>query len=843
MSEGTTGSGTVAPLVGTLPPQCQRDLDSLRRFVHRSFNQGLLADAVSPARFREVLLTGATGFIGRFFLRDLLLQKSDLVVNCIVRADNVEHGFERLRAALKQAEIWEEAFAPRIRPVIGDITEARFGLNETDYDNLSHRIDSVYHLAGDLSLASSYAAIRKINTFSVRNVLELCLSGRYKHLFYASTMGVFPQYFCAFAREFSGTRIEHQMQPDLASMKRVFPLGLLGYPWSKLVAEQSLLFAHQTGLPVAIFRLPRTSQASTGFAQPNDITVRIFSAVVDIEMMPPGFTIQQSNEAVDVLSEICTAISLNPRRRFTVYHCCNPQPALHELEPADFGLDWPKVSFGSFKRACQARGENSPLFGYWALIDHFAPYWFSDSKSNASLPICDRALREDCPTPVRWPGLINMVKSYSDWTRRHRQHWPYPVTQSRLDFHWLVKRAERFAGREGVAFEQAFPDWVLHGMRQMVQAIKAPESRVLDDQIGGVVYDFCRLLSSRAKLARERCHHPEIDREVVVRPVFIVGINRTGTTYLHRLMSRDERFWVLRLYEYGEPVLSMAEYATVAGTLDDPRRERTEEMLQASEIVKALEGIHDFNIDEPEEDFPIFRMAFAAWVSTVRLHLPEFGRWLTTTGSRKAYAFHRRVIQQYSWQRRIRKPEFRGQWLFKMPFHLMELESLLETYPDALFIQTHRAPNKFMGSWNSLVARVRSIASEPLPAYELGAAQLEFMSGMMEKAVRFRETHPELEHRWIDVNYVDLVEDPLAVVHGIYEHFNWPLKRAAVTAMDHWLLRQVERRRTESRHRYDLADFGLTPEDINTAFAGYEEFLTRSGIRRSSLRSGSTAAS
>jgi len=248
-----------------------------------------------------------------------------------------------------------------------------------------------------------------------------------------------------------------------------------------------------------------------------------------------------------------------------------------------------------------------------------------------------------------------------------------------------------------------------------------------------------------------------------------------------------------------------------------------------------LEGIHDFNVDEPEEDFPIFRMAFSAWVTTSRFHVPEYGRWLNANGSGEAYAYHRRTLQHFAWQRRQREPGRQGQWLLKMPFHLMELETLIETYPDALFIQTHREPSQFMGSWNSLVERVRSLSSEPLPANEFGAEQLAFMSGMMDRAVQFRESHSELEHRWFDVNYVDLVEDPMAVVHTIYERFNWPLDRGTINTMDDWLFRQAERRRSEPRHRYDLGDYGLTREDINAAFARYRDFLTHRDIRKSAL--------
>ena len=383
----------MAPLVGTLPPQCQRDVDSLRAFIRRAISEGTPAAAVSPADLREVLLTGATGFVGRFVLRDLLLQNADLVVHCLVRAADGEHGLQRLRAALEEAEIWDETFTARVRVVAGDIGEARLGLSPTGFDELAQRIDAVYHFAADVSLSVSYLAIRKTNAFSMRNVLELCLHTRRKHLFYASTMGVFPQYFCDFANEFAGSSIGHQAQPDLADMKRLFPLGVVGYPWSKVVAEQSLLFAQQAGLPVAIFRLPQTSRSSEGFTQPNDTTVRVYAAIDDVQMIPDGFSFQGHSHSVDTLSRICTAIAANPERRFTLYQCCNPNPVQHELELADFGLYLREVSYAAFKRACQARGEVSPLHGFWALLDHFSPYWFSANKARTPLPATARCAR------------------------------------------------------------------------------------------------------------------------------------------------------------------------------------------------------------------------------------------------------------------------------------------------------------------------------------------------------------------------------------------------------------------------------------------------------------------
>ena len=296
-----------------------------------------------PNDFQEVFLTGATGFVGRFFLRELLRQNERLIVHCLVRAESAEHGLERIHDALECAEVWEEEFAPRLRVVPGDAYEERFGLGEPAFDELCRRIDAVYHLAANVGLVLSYADIREENTLGLRSVLELCLRTRLKHLFYGSTMGVFPAYFCDFGGEHSRSRIDDQMQPDLADMKMTFPLGAIGYPWSKLVAERGVLFAQAAGVPVAIFRLPQMGLSSTGYTQANDLPARLFAAATQLGKAPHGFSIQRNAEPVDTVSEICTAISLNPNRRFTIYHCCDPEPPYEDLEVADLGYYWQSV--------------------------------------------------------------------------------------------------------------------------------------------------------------------------------------------------------------------------------------------------------------------------------------------------------------------------------------------------------------------------------------------------------------------------------------------------------------------------------------------------------------------
>ena len=830
MSETAVDIAPVPPLAGTLPPQCRKDLDTLRKFVRDCIDRGPPADPVSPADFREVLLTGATGFIGRFFLYELLRQNTRLTVRCLVRADGAAHGRERIHAAMRQAEIWDEDFDARIEVTVGDIVQPGFGLASGQFAALCRRIDAVYHLAADINIQSSYRDIRRINTFGVRNVLELCLRERFKHLFYASTMGVFPQYFYGFANEFRDARIDDPMQPDLASMKKMFPIGLLGYPWSKLTSEQALGFAQRAGMPLAIFRLPQTNLSSSGFSPVDDLAVRLFAAVADSETQPQGFTFRCSNEAVDMVGRICAAISLNPKRRSTIYHCCNPQLDQYDLEPADFGFYWRTVPYDSFKRASQARGEASPMHGHWTVLDHFRDYWFSENKPRGRLPIDDRAIREDCPLPIEWAGSFTKLRRTREWVGRHRETWPYPVPQSRLDFDRLMARAANYAGELGVDFESAYPGWMREALQRLVGALQASAAGLVADKLGNVVFELSRFLRQNAEIASERQRHPEIERERIVRPVFIVGINRSGTTFLHRLLARDRRFWALRLYELIKPVLPGSGYGTVAGTPDDPRRAQVEEAFNAVEIFKAMEGVHPVDFDEPEEDFPIFKMSFKSWTFAAQFHVPDYARWVADSGSGDAYGYHRRMVRHFTWQRRQATPGQEGQWLFKMPFHLKELETLLETYPDALFIQTHRAPSEALASWNSLVERARSVAAEPLPRDETGAEQLAFMSGMLNGAARFRQARPELEHRWIDVAYTDLIRDPMAAVRDIYGRFDWALEQTAVDGMGAWLSRQAEQRRREIRHSYRLEDYALTPEAVNRAFQPYLDFAAAGGL-------------
>ncbi len=821
----THGRGNPA-LTGVLPPQCRQDITTLRHFVRETITYPPPTDAVSPTAFREVFLTGATGFIGRYLLHGLLQQNRELIVHCLVRADSIEEGEMRLQTVLQKTDLWEEIDRHRIRVVIGDITKHHLGLTDEDFTDLCQRLDAVYHFAATLSLAATYKQLRRNNVFSIRNIIELSLKTRFKHVFFASTLGIFPEYFCSFGREFETCQIEDESQPDIELMKRHFPLGLIGYPWSKLVSEQALLFAHAAGMPLAIFRLPITGIATSGYINPTDILARLSAAAVQVEMAPPGVGTRKPSDPVDILADICSGISMNPVRQHLIYHCCEPEPGLYDLDSADMGVQLKEGSYPEFKQACLAHGENSPLDGHWILLDHFARYWFYDREPRRLSQIDDQAIRNDYPRLIHWPKVLTKVLRAWDWMTNPDNNWPYSLPDVRLDYDLLVERARLYAESMDVQFQDTYPDWMLQGLQHSVESLNSQKVKWRASRRGLAVFQISRYLRENAELARERYLHPEIENEQISKPVFILGINRTGTTFLHRLLSRDPQFWALRTYELYSSVIPDANYASVAGTLDDTRRIFVQDYFEATNLKENFAGIHPYDVDEPEEDIKLLALAFASWTSNIIRPSSRYNDWLENSGSKYAYSHHRRVLQHFNWQRRmIESVETDRQWLLKMPFHLMELDNLIKSYPDACFIQTHRTPSEFMGSWMSLVEKIRLRIFEPQSRFDLGIEQLNLMSDMMNRAIDFRTRHPDLENRWVDINYSDFVRNPMNIVSEIYKRFDWSMEPNALDRMNNWRKQQDERRKHEVRHQYDLADYGLTPTMVDRAFENYLSFV------------------
>lgn len=327
------------------------------------------------------------------------------------------------------------------------------------------------------------------------------------------------------------------------------------------------------------------------------------------------------------------------------------------------------------------------------------------------------------------------------------------------------------------------------------------------------------LLENRLRLQALLAEQPEIADIPLRRPIVIAGLQRTGTTMLHRLLAADPAARTLRSWEalQSTPLPSEGQHGSL-------RRRAAGKAAEYGLRALAPEffAIHPVESDAPEEDILLLDQAFMSQTPEATLHVPSYAAWLETHSSLPAYRYLVRSLQALSWQRSG------SHWVLKTPHHMEYLRELLEVLPDAIIVQTHRDPQATMGSFCSMVAHGRGIFSDEVDPREVGRHWLAKVRRMIDRASAVRDQQDRGHAaRFIDVSYYDLLKDPLAQIQRIYAHAGLALTAAARQAMEQVLRRDVQNR--YGRHIYRSRDFGLSPTIIEETFADYRR---RFDIRR-----------
>jgi NAD(P)-dependent dehydrogenase (short-subunit alcohol dehydrogenase family) len=321
--------------------------------------------------------------------------------------------------------------------------------------------------------------------------------------------------------------------------------------------------------------------------------------------------------------------------------------------------------------------------------------------------------------------------------------------------------------------------------------------------------------------------HPEIEALALPPVVVVAGVQRTGTTKLHRLLAADPDTRALYSWEALDPVPRAGE-----GRGQGHRRRRRAAVAQHALAYLAPDffAVHPVEADAPEEDVLLLDLSFMSQTPEATLHVPSYARWLEAQDDGPAYALLRRLLQALTWQRPGRR------WVLKTPEHLEHLDALLATFPGATVVQTHRDPLETMASFCSMVAHGRGVFSDHVDPHEVGRHWLRKVRRMGLRAVDTRRRHPE---RFVDVTYEALVSDPLGQVERIYaavgERLGAPA-RAAMEALDE---RNVQHR--HGVHRYALEDFGLSRQDVDREL-GFLREIGAGGVAGSRAACGASVA-
>jgi len=306
--------------------------------------------------------------------------------------------------------------------------------------------------------------------------------------------------------------------------------------------------------------------------------------------------------------------------------------------------------------------------------------------------------------------------------------------------------------------------------------------------------------------------HPEILDIPVEAPIVVAGLARTGTTMLHRLIAQDPGVRSLASWEAINP----APLKQKSGQKKDPR------FAQAAAAAKGLKymspgffAIHPAEPDAPEEEVILLEQAFLTTTPEAMMNVPTYSKWLEEQDHVPAYQGLKRMMQYLQWQRPGIGKDVR--WVLKTPHHQEYFDPLLEVFPNATIVHTHRDPLKTSPSLFSMLTHLQMIFSDDVDPNRVANHWLGKIENM---ALRTMATRGRVNDKgFIDVSYYDLIKDPIPQVERIYEVAGAELTPEARAAME--TSRKANKQHKYGRHKYSLADFGMTKDDVESRIAPY----------------------
>ena len=302
-----------------------------------------------------------------------------------------------------------------------------------------------------------------------------------------------------------------------------------------------------------------------------------------------------------------------------------------------------------------------------------------------------------------------------------------------------------------------------------------------------------------------------VDDAVIERPIFVTGLPRTGTTALHRLLAADPSHQGLEqwLCEMPQPRPPRETWA------DNPVFQQIQAgFARFYEANPGFAGVHYIAADTVEECWQLLRQS-AMSVSYESLgHVPSYSAWLSAQDWTPAYRRHRRNLAL------IGANEPAKRWVLKNPSHLFALDALLTVYPDAIVVQTHRPMRTTLASSCSLSMLATRGYSERFVGVTIGRDQLDLLGRGADLTLAGRARH-DASH-FYDVNYGDLVADPVGTVEAIYRHFELPWTAAVRAAVESEDAASRSGHRAPS-HKYTLDDFEVAPDEVDERFVAYSE--------------------
>ncbi len=379
---------------------------------------------------------------------------------------------------------------------------------------------------------------------------------------------------------------------------------------------------------------------------------------------------------------------------------------------------------------------------------------------------------------VNEPGVSN------DWGRRL---WPFDVEA-------MCGKARRTTGLE---------DFGAPPIEQALSVLAdSLEREAALHQVGRFLMrmHLLDLLKTRLRLvdAWKRQPQDDVESSPIARPIFITGMPRSGSTFLHELLAADPALRAPRVWEVMFPV-----------TANEPDRgwgdrrvwNAATSLWWFRRLSPGADAVYPMRARTPHECVAIHSYCLMSEEFVSSCRVPAYEAFLRSSDLVPVYHWERRFLQHLQQNQRVTR------WVLKAPDHAYGLEALFSVFPDAVVIQTHRDPLQVLKSSIHLNWVLRGLYAQPGDPIQLAEREARVLAGMTDRLIRFRAAHPELAERFVDVTYGELTADPLAVINRIYGRFDLTLTPEAAGRIG-----QLALRRSRYRGRRSipgLADIGL----------------------------------
>lgn len=318
---------------------------------------------------------------------------------------------------------------------------------------------------------------------------------------------------------------------------------------------------------------------------------------------------------------------------------------------------------------------------------------------------------------------------------------------------------------------------------------------------------------NRLLYVADRKRFSDIAKEKIVKPIFIIGFPRTGTTILHDILAQDPANRAPLTWEvmFPSPPPETATFST------DPRIEQCDATFPSVDAqIPAFKAMHPMGARLSQECVTMMGEAMCTPLFHNQFRVPTYQDWVDQDADwAHVYVLHHQQLQHLQWKHRSER------WVLKTGAHMWGLEHLLATYPDARIVFTHRDPVKSLTSYSSLTALVRSMGSDDVDRFEITDDWSHRLKRVLEHAMQVRAAKSYPDAIFCDVLFPDFAADQFAVVEHIYKTFDLPMSDHGARRMKAFIADNPKGK--HGIHRYEPAEFGVKPEIVREVFKPYIE--------------------